>query len=58
MLKMICLFVLFLITIFACIYFSVKYQPREIVINCGIAEISPDFTPAMREACRNRFKGK
>jgi hypothetical protein len=22
------------------------------MINCGVAEISPDFTPAMREACR------
>jgi len=29
--------------------------PRKgdvIVINCDIAEISPDFTPSMREACR------
>lgn len=22
------------------------------IINCSIAEISPDFTPEMREACR------
>jgi hypothetical protein len=28
------------------------FAPREIVINCSIAEISPDFTPEMREACR------
>lgn len=27
-------------------------MPRERVINCGIAEISPDFTTEMREACR------
>lgn len=58
MFKIVFVIVLYLITIFACIYFSTKYQPREVVINCGIAEISPDFTPAMREACRNRFKGK
>jgi hypothetical protein len=28
------------------------FAPREVVINCSIAEISPDFTPEMREACR------
>lgn len=27
-------------------------QPQGKVINCGIAEISPDFTTEMREACR------
>lgn len=27
-------------------------QPEYRVINCGVAEISPDFTPEMREACR------
>lgn len=27
-------------------------QPEYRVINCGIAEISPDFTTEMREACR------
>jgi hypothetical protein len=26
--------------------------PQEAVYNCSIAEISPDFTPAMREECR------
>ena len=31
--------------------FSVP-QPEYRVINCGVAEISPDFTPEMREACR------
>lgn len=24
----------------------------QITVNCSIAEISPDFTPAMREECR------
>ena len=27
-------------------------QPEYRVINCGVAEISPDFTTEMREACR------
>lgn len=27
-------------------------QPQQKVINCGIAEISPDFTTDMRQACR------
>lgn len=25
---------------------------EQVVVNCGIAEISPDFTTEMREACR------
>ena len=29
---------------------------RTHTINCSIAEFSPDFTPAMREACRNLRK--
>jgi hypothetical protein len=24
-----------------------------IVINCSLSEISPDFTPAMKQACRD-----
>jgi hypothetical protein len=27
-------------------------QPTHQVINCSIAEISPDFTPSMRKECR------
>jgi hypothetical protein len=27
-------------------------QPGYKVINCGVSEISPDFTNEMREACR------
>jgi hypothetical protein len=26
--------------------------PKEVRIDCSIAEISPDFTPEMKEACR------
>jgi hypothetical protein len=29
-----------------------------VVINCGVSEISPDFTPAMRQACREARKPK
>ena len=25
---------------------------KGVWINCGLSEISPDFTPEMREACR------
>ena len=31
---------------------------REYVYNCSVAEIHPDFTPAMREACREQLKRK
>jgi hypothetical protein len=34
------------------IYLAVVMQPKYKVINCGVAEISPDFTTEMREACR------
>jgi hypothetical protein len=27
-------------------------KPREVKYDCAIAEITPDFTTAMREACR------
>jgi hypothetical protein len=27
-------------------------QPKGTYINCGLSEISPDFTPEMRKMCR------
>jgi len=27
-------------------------QPKGAYINCGLSEISPDFTPEMRKMCR------
>jgi hypothetical protein len=27
-------------------------SPKERYINCGLSEISPDFTPQMKEMCR------
>jgi hypothetical protein len=29
---------------------------RDHVYNCSVAEIHPDFTPAMKRACRKQFK--
>lgn len=40
------------IAIALAIFLSLHYQPEYKVINCGIAEISPDFTPDMRQLCR------
>lgn len=31
----------------------VKEKSRGIWINCAVSEISPDFTPDMKELCRN-----
>jgi len=31
-------------------------KPGEIRYNCSIAEIHPDYTPAMKQACREQFK--
>jgi len=41
------------------IYFLMS-QPRHgvVVINCSLAEISPDFTTEMREACRKARSGR
>jgi len=41
------------------IIFLIMIQPKQgvQVINCSISEISPDFTPAMREACRKARSG-
>jgi hypothetical protein len=30
--------------------------PKSAVYDCRIAEISPDYTPAMREECRKKQK--
>ena len=29
-----------------------QFRPAGVWINCGLSEISPDFTNEMREACR------
>lgn len=43
--------------LFGLLYGIHSYLPKESVMyDCRIAEISPDFTPAMREECRKRLK--
>jgi hypothetical protein len=37
------------------LYFSLPKKGDVVVINCSIAEISPDFTNEMREACRQHM---
>lgn len=38
--------------LFALLYGIHDVLPRESVYDCSIAEISPDYTPAMKEECR------
>jgi hypothetical protein len=45
------IFVAFIISLFLVFNFMPK-KGDVVVINCGISEISPDFTTEMREACR------
>ena len=33
---------------------SAAFAPDRRIIDCSLASFHPDFTPAMREACRNR----
>jgi hypothetical protein len=40
------------ILMFAFIVWSSTMQPQVRRIDCTWSEISPDFSPAMREACR------
>jgi hypothetical protein len=37
---------------FGIVFFIAPKRGDVVVINCSIAEISPDFTIKMREACR------
>lgn len=44
------LFVIGLVAVFTMVHVQEKKQ--GIWLNCSISEISPDFTPDMREVCR------
>ena len=35
------------------VYLSIDHEAKY---NCSIAEISPDFSPAMKQACREKLK--
>ena len=36
----------------AILFLTVSFAPKGKYINCGISEISPDFTNEMRQMCR------
>ena len=42
--------------LFSLLYGIHSVLPRKAVYDCRIAEISPDYTPAMREECRKKLK--
>jgi L-lactate permease len=48
----------FVVVILLAILFwnSMSKKGEVIVINCSLSEISPDFTPEMRQACRDARK--
>jgi len=37
---------------FALLYGIHSWMPAQTMYNCSIAEISPDYTPAMKNECR------
>lgn len=46
--------ILILLFVVVGVYISIITYPekRTVIINCGISEISPDYTNAMKETCR------
>ena len=53
------------VAIFAIVWAAVGFywlsiQPKHgvIVIDCSLSEISPDFSPEMKEACRKARSGR
>lgn len=42
--------------LFGLLYGIHSYLPREVVYDCGIAEISPDVPVAVKEKCRQSRK--
>lgn len=51
-------YVLIAIAVGFAIYVAVvTYPNNERIIDCGIAEISPDYTNTMKEACRQARSG-
>jgi hypothetical protein len=40
------------ISVYAIVQYEVAQGHPTRIVNCSIAEISPDFTTAMRQACR------
>jgi L-lactate permease len=49
--------VIVVVILAAILFWNIMPKKGEvIVINCSISEISPDFTPEMRQACRDARK--
>ena len=49
--------ILLTVAMFALLYgVNTQLGRHPAMYNCGIAEISPDYTPAMREECRRLRK--
>lgn len=36
----------------------VNFSPTQVRVDCGMASFHPDYTTAMREACRQHIKNK
>jgi len=52
-------FILITLAVAAGIVIAITTYPNNgQVVNCGIAEISPDYTNAMKEACRKARMAK
>jgi hypothetical protein len=53
-------FALILVVATASVYMIITsdmMRHQTVIINCGVSEISPDFTPEAREQCR-RLRGQ
>jgi hypothetical protein len=44
------------VSLVSLLYGIYSVLPREARYDCSIAEISPDYTPAMKQQCRNKLK--
>jgi hypothetical protein len=42
----------------AAMYIALSSAPMERKLDCSLAEFHPDYTPAMRQACREQRKIK
>lgn len=51
-------YILIVLAIAIGIYLAIIYPQDKKVINCGIAEISPDYTNEMKEVCRKERMAK
>jgi hypothetical protein len=52
------LFFLFVVFSLGLINLAIKLAPEERKIDCSLVEFHPDFTPEVRQACRERRRIK